>query len=309
MAYYKASKVIKMRREAMGHDRYEYEVEGPSFMTVYRLEEGKVRVKENTYRSLSRAMGEEESTRQGIIKTKDIKELWIVNKISNAFLENNYIKVEELIRELEERIDCNEKRNQSYLEYVNAKLQYRKGRITAEEYENILRSNISYGKMSFEYMIENIWPFHETEWRMILGIESLAQKKQNYEKQQILLVQLQRILETGYMEMEYSMAYWACIRWQLSDVFGNMGHHREAIALDEETIRQCEVKKEFRYLAELYYDIFWNYKELKKKETLIKQEETRCKECLLKAYYINKTRLQPKMLYERKLREHYPEEL
>ena len=64
MAYYRLSQVLKMRREAMEHSRFEYDVDGPSFMTVYRLEKGDVRVKEKTYRSLSRAMGEEESTRR-----------------------------------------------------------------------------------------------------------------------------------------------------------------------------------------------------------------------------------------------------
>ena len=130
MAYYRLSQVLKMRRGAMGQTRFDYDVEGPSFMTVFRLEKGEVRVKEKTYRSLSRAMGEEESTRRGVLKTTDIRVLRLVNEIANAFLYRDYEKVEELITQLEAKLDCSVKRNQQYLEFTKAKLQYRKGLIS-----------------------------------------------------------------------------------------------------------------------------------------------------------------------------------
>jgi len=309
MAYYRLSKVIKMRREAMGHDRFEYDVDGPSFMTVYRLEEGKVRVKEKTYRKLSRAMGEEESTRQGLLKTKDIRVLWLMNEISNGFLRGDYEKVEMLIVEIEKRLDCKEKRNQQYLDYVKARLQYDKKMISSEEYDGIMRSNLCYGKMKFEEMMEKTWPFHEREWQRLIGIVEMVRKRKDYEQQQVFLMKFQENLEAGYMETAYSMAYWTWVRLRTSDVLGNLGYHREAIALAEETCMRCEEKREFRYLAELYYSIFWDYVMIKEKETLTEQEEARCKECLLKAYYINKAWYPPKKLYELRLRECYPEEI
>lgn len=309
MAYYRLSQVLKMRREAMEHSRFEYDVEGPSFMTVYRLEKGDVRVKENTYRCLSRAMGEEESTRQGLLKTKDIRVLWLVNEIANSFLKEDYVKVEELILELEEKLDCTIKRNQQYLTYVKVKLQYNQGLISAEEYKTVMRAGLTYGKMDFERMIEKTWPFHEREWQMLLEIVEVVRKQKEYEQQKYLLKQLLGDLEIGYMETEYNMAYLSWARWRISDVLGNMGYHREAIAMDEETRRICEDRVEVRYLAEIYYDIFWNYYMIKKKETLTKQEEARCKECLLKAYYINKAGYQPKELYAKRIKECYPEEI
>lgn len=309
MAYYRLSQVLKMRREAMEHSRFEYDVEGPSFMTVYRLEKGDVRVKENTYRCLSRAMGEEESTRQGLLKTKDIRVLWLVNEIANSFLKEDYVKVEELILELEEKLDCTIKRNQQYLTYVKVKLQYNQGLISAEEYKTVMRAGLTYGKMDFERMIEKTWPFHEREWQMLLEIVEVVRKQKEYEQQKYLLKQLLGDLEIGYMETEYNMAYLSWARWRISDVLGNMGYHREAIAMDEETRRICEDRGEVRYLAEIYYDIFWNYYMIKKKETLTKQEEARCKECLLKAYYINKAWYQPKELYAKRIKECYPEEI
>lgn len=309
MAYYRLSQVLKMRREAMEHSRFDYDVEGPSFMTVYRLETGKVRVKEKTYRSLSRAMGEEESTRSGVLKTKDIRVLWLVNEISEFLLHRDYERTEKLIIQLEDKLDCAVKRNQQYLDSVKARLKYNVGQISEEDYEKIMRTSLTYGKMKFDRMIEKVWPFHEREWQILLGIVETVRNRKDYGQQKYLLEQMLAGLDNAYMEKEYSIAYSICIRWRMSDVLGNMGYYREAIAMDEATIRMCEQENERRYLAEVYYDIFWNYYMLKKKETLTEQEEARCKECLLKAYYMNKAWCRPKELYERRMRECYPEEL
>lgn len=308
MAYYRLSQVLKMRREAMEHSRFDYGAEGPSFMTVFRLEKGN-RIKENTYRKLSRAMGEEESTRQGIVNTTDIRVLWLMNEISNSFLKKDYEKVEALIVQLEKDLDCTVKRNIQYLEYVKAKLQYGRGEITDKKYETVMKNCINYGTMDFERMIEKSWPFHEQECQVLLEMIGTVRKKGEYEQEKYLLEQLQKDLESGYLEEEYYTAYLTWVRIHISDVLGNLGYHREAIAMAEETLRQCEDRREIRYLAEIYYDIFWNYYMIKKKETLTEQEKARCKECLINAYYINKAWYQPKELYERKLRECYPEEL
>lgn len=92
MAYYNISQVIKMRREALGHSRYEYDTYGPSAMSIYRTEEKGIYVSEKNYRKLTRAMGEEESTRRGILGTKEIEVLWLVNEISESFFIKSMIR-------------------------------------------------------------------------------------------------------------------------------------------------------------------------------------------------------------------------
>lgn len=309
MAYYKVSQVIKMRREAMEHDRFTYDVDGPSAMTVFRLEKGEVRVKEKTYRSLSRAMGEEESTRQAVLRTKKLRVLHLVNDISHAFLIEDYEMAEALITQLEGQLDGTVKRNRQYVEYVKAKLQYYKGNVAEDAFETVLKETISYGTLTFDDMISKVWPFHEMECGRLLSIVEMVREKKQYEMQKYLLEQFQVSLEHGYMETEYTEVYLSWAWFRMGDVLGNLGYHREAIAIDEKNRERCEKQEEFRYLAEIYYDIFWNYKMIQKKETLTEQEEARCKECLLKAYFINKAWYRPKQLYERSIKECYPEEL
>lgn len=309
MAYYKASQVIKMRRKAMGHSRYEYDADGPSNMAVYRMEEKGIRISEKGYRKLTRAMGEEESTRRGVLETRNIRVLWLTNEILYSLLKKDYEKAERLLEELRERLDCSVKRNQQYLVFLQAELQYKQKKITGLEYKTAIGQSISYGSYECENLLEKKWPFKEREYNSFQKMVEVVRKEKEYERQKKLLYQMKEILETGYMETEYTMAHLVYVRWRLGDVLGNLGQHREAVKLNEETIRLCTERMELRYLAHVYYDTFWNYQEIKKKETLTEQEEARCKECLLKAYYINKALYPENKLYEQRIRECYPEEL
>lgn len=309
MAYYSISQMIKMRREALGHSRYEYDADGPSAMSVYRTEEKGIYVSEKNYRRLTKAMGEEESTRRGVLGTKQLDVLWLVNEISEQLYYKEYEKAEELITVLETKMDCSIKRNQQYLDYIKAQLKYKRGILGAEEYEKTLKNTFSYGKMEFEQMLERNWPFQEMEWNRLQSLVELARREKDYETQKELLSKMNELLEHPYMEQEYMTAYRMYVRWRMGDVLGNLGFHREAIAFDEETIKFSEDKSEERYLAESYYDIFWNYQEIKKNETLTEEEELRCKECLIRAYYINKALFLKKDLYEIALRRHYPDVL
>lgn len=307
MAYYSLSQVIKMRRKALGHSRYAYDAEGPSAMAVYRTEEKGIYVSEKNYRKLTRAMGEEESTRRGVLGTKDIRVLWLVNELTESFYNKDYEKAETLITDLEEKIDCSVKRNQQYLTFIKAKLQYKKGLLDTKAYEMAMKEEFSYGTMDFEKMLERKWPFLEREWNRLLSIAEAVRRKGDYEEQKKLLQQMQDILEMPYMEREYTAAYMIYVRWRMVDVLGNLKFHREAVELGEETLKLCEGSSEWRYLPEVYYEIFWNYQEIKKNETLTEQEELRCKECLIKAYYLNKALFPKDELYEQKIQIYYPE--
>ena len=306
VAYYRLSQIIKMRREALGNSRYAYDVEGPSAMTVYRIEEKNVRASEKTYRKLTKAMGEEESTRRGVLKTKNIEVLWLTNEIADSFFDEDCEKTELLIEKLEVMLDCNVKRNQQYLDFVKIKLQYKKGLLEKKEYEKCIKEGYRYADLDFDKMLEHKWPYCEREWNRLVSIIEVIRSKKAYEEQKKLLWQMYEIIQMPYMEQEYTVAYMVYIRWRMGDALGNLGLYREAIKLSEETLRLCEEKEEYRYLVEIYYDVFWSYQEIKKKETLTVQEESRCKECLIKAYYVNKALFPENKLYEQKVRAYYP---
>ena len=309
MAYYRASKVIKMRRNALGHSREEYSAEGPSGRTIYRMENGKVHIKESTYRRLSKAMDEEESTRQGILQTEDISLLWLTNKITRCFYIKEYDKAEELIAQLEEKLDSTVEVNRRYLDSIKAELQFYKGSLDSKSYGNEIEDSLSHGDKNFDELIKNKWPFEERECNRIISLVEIVRREKDYNRQKKILEYFLELLETGYMESGYNDVYIIIARYRMGDVLGNLGFHREAIALDEETIAMCEEQENQRLIPKLYYDIFWNFMMLSPKETLTQQEESYCKECLLKAYYSGLAIYPNNTLYERRLKENYPDEL
>ena len=309
MAYYRASQVIKMRRNALGHSREEYLAEGPSDRTILRMENGKVHIKETTYRRLSKTMDEEESTRQGILQTEDMSVLWLTNKISDCLYAGAYEMAEELIQHLEDRLDASMVSNQRYLWYIKAYLKQSKSLLECIECKEVIETSLSHGEKQFDELVKNKWPFTERECNRILSLVELVRKENAYERQKELLELLLELLESEYMDSEYNTIYQIAARYRIGDVLGNLGFHREAIALDEETIAMCEEWQEQRFLPELNYDIFWNYMKLSEKETLTQEEEVYRKECLLKAYYLGQTKIAGTKLYKRRVQEFYPNEL
>lgn len=309
MAYYRASQVIKMRRNALGHSREEYSAEGPSDRTIFRMENGKVHIKETTYRRLSRAMDEEESTRKGILQTGDISALWLTNKITGCFYVGEYERAEELIAELEEKLDDSAEVNRRYLAYIKTELDFFRGNLDNQAYKKAVEESLLHGSRSLNELLNQKWPFEERECNRIISLSELFRKEQDYNQQKELLEQLLKILENRYMESGYTDIYIILARYRLGDVLGNLEFYREAIALDEETIAMCEERLERIFLPKLYYDIFWNFMMLSKKETLTQPEEAYRKECLLKAYYSGLVIYPNNTLYERRLKEHYPDEL
>ena len=309
MAYYSISQMIKMRREALGHSRYEYDVEGPSAMSVYRTEEKNIYVSEKNYRKLTRAMGEEESTRRGVLETNNIEILWLVNEISDSFFCKDYDAVEKLIEKLEEQLDCDVKRNQQYITFIKAKLQYKRDLLDAQSFKEVMKENLSNGILEFDEMLERKWPFREREWNRLLSIAEAVRESKEYEEQKKILERIRGILEKPYMETEYTVAYRMYVGWRMGDALGNIGLHREAIEIEEEILKLGIDNLECHYLPEVYYEIFWNYQEIKKHETLTEKEELRCKECLMRAYYIDKAISKGKQLYKQKIQVYYPEEL
>ena len=309
MAYYKASQVIKMRRNALGHSREEYSAEGPSDRTIFRMENGQVHIKESTYRRLSRAMHEEESTRQGILQTEDISVLWLTNEITDCFCVKDYDRAEQLIVQLEEKLDSTVEVNRWYLESIKEKLKYYKEQSNSNAYKEVLEDSLSHGGKSLGELLDKKWPFEATECSRIVSLVELLRREKEYNRQKELLEQLLNVLDAGYMGKSYRGRYIIMARCRMGDVLGNLGFHREAISVDEETIVMCEEQQDYLFLPELNYDIFWNYMKLSEKETLTRQEEAYRKECLLKAYYLNKAEHSANTRYKERVLEFYPDEI
>lgn len=312
MAYYHLGKVIRMRRTALNYRREDFDADGPSGMTLYRVEQGKTNATEQTYRSLTRCMGMEESTKQGVLKTDNMDVLYSVNDISRVFCEKDADKAEQLLAQIEEMVDLSVPRNRQYVEGIKAKFQYRQKQISAEEYEKVIKKALSYTIPDFgepDGISITEWPFHEKELKLVFALNNALKAQKRYEEQKELLEKIKEVLSTDYMNKEYKDEFNIGVLVCLADTLGSMEQHEEAIKLDREIISLCKKYHEFRHISNAYFDIHWNYWELKKQKTLSAQEDDECRQCLIQAYYMSKIQNIEVNFYEKRLKERYPEEL
>lgn len=305
MAYYRCSEIIKMRRNALGSKQDDYDVEGPAGMTVYRLENGENKGTEKTFRRLTRSMGVEESLGQGILKTSEMEHLNALNEIMWNIRDGKLQSAEELIESVRNQIDVEVPRNKQYIVGKYAELQYQQQRITAEEYEKRLKEALSYTILSYDKKGLEDWPFHDEELVLLIALNNVLKKQKKYEEQKELAENMRKSLERNYLNSELKRRYYILATLALADASGSLGEHREAIRLDKEAIALCKSVHEVRSIEYIYYDVHWNYWELKEKETLTDSEEVEAYQCLLQAYYVSKAKGNAKQLYKRKLKEHY----
>lgn len=309
MAYYRLGKVIEMRRTALGYGRDAFDADGPAGMTLYRIETGKNKPTEQTYRRLTKSMGVQESTAQGVLKTSSMEILHLVNDISDVFRARDYEGAAQILARIAGSIDMDVPRNRQYIEWMGAKLEYEQKRTNVREYEAAIRKALSYTIPGFEEHPLRKWPFHQEEWQMLLALNNTLKAQKRYEEQRELLEVRKTVLEMDYLGSERRIKYLIATMINQADVLGNLGKHEEAIQADKDAILLCEEYREFAMLHYPYYDIHWNYYKLKKKRALSAEEKAECRQCLVKAYYISKAQHKHKELYEKCLEERYPEEL
>lgn len=306
MAYYRCSEVIKMRRTAMNSKQEDYDVEGPAGMTVYRLEQGKTKGTERTYRSLTRSMGVEESLGQGILKTSEMEHLNALNEIVWNIRDGKLKNAEELMEMVRNQIDVEVPRNKQYIAAKYAELQYQRQNISAEEYEARLKEALAYTIPSFSTSGLQGWPFHDEELVLLVALSNALKKQKKYKEQKELAEDIRRCLTKEYLNSEMKNRFYILATIILADALGSLGVYREAIQLDREAIELCKKWNEFRNIEVAYYDVFWNLQKIKEKETLTESEEMEAYQCLLQACYVSKSKGNTKPLYEKKLMEYYP---
>jgi len=308
MAYYKCSKIIGMRRKELGYSRDAFDVDGPSGMTVYRMESGLHRNRESTYRTLTKCMGVEESLGQGLLLTLKTEYLNQVNEIMRNINEKHYEEAEGMLLKLKEELDCDISRNRQYIEATQAELDYRQGYITPEEYECKLKQALSYTVLRMEKNNIHGWPLRNEELALVMRLNNVLKRQKKREEQLNLMLNLKKVLEEEYICGELYTRYYIVSLLAIADALGSMGRNKEAVLMDRESIKLSLNNREYRSLSFAYYDLHWNLWELKQIETLSEKDEIECRQSLLNAYYFAKASGSNYAVFEKRLKERYPEE-
>lgn len=198
MAVYRIGDILRMKREALGITREklcELSGEACSPQTLYRMECGKVKVKQDLYRKLMECMGELPERSYASILVSNYKALNLKTEIDVHLGFDEYEQAEKKVEELELFLDSEYVRNKQYVLNIKSKLAYYRGQISSEEHlENLWRA--------LQYTIPNIgkielknWPYNNGEFDIIWGIANIYSRNKKREQEEKILLQLKESTE------------------------------------------------------------------------------------------------------------------
>lgn len=171
--------------------------------------------------------------------------------------------VEELCKQIEEKVDISIAQNQQYIERVKAILAYHYyKKINLEKYRECLIQILR--KTWSDYDIEDMRPITrfltKTEKALFINIAQSYKDEEEYEVAIQLYRKLKEYFEKVYPNSEYTSYMLLC--YSLDQALGLSGEHEESIMLSKKGIQLGYIKNNLQLLYRHLYGIGWNYGEL-----------------------------------------------
>lgn len=291
MAVYRIGDMLRMKREALGITREklcELSEDICSPQTLYRMECGKVKVKQEVYRRLMECMGELPERNYASVIVSNYKDLHLKKEIGMHMFRGEYEKAEEKLEQLEKSMDTSYVRNKQYMGKMKIDLKNKlEENRPPEEYLNDLWDLLRLTIPNLNQIDMEKWPYNGEEYSIICTILGTYTILKWREKEEELLLKLIENNDKRYIEEDYYIARGTNYLDSLSQVMSITNQHERAINYCKDGI---EKGKKQRLLASVYhflYDMVWNREQMIKKEMLPKKERESCKRLLVQAYYIS----------------------
>ena len=198
MAVYRIGDIIRMKREALGITREklcEMFGEGCEVQTLYRIETGKVKVKQKVYRRLMECMRELPERSYASILVSDYRALNLKMAINIHLAHREYEQAEKKLNELEQFMDGDYVRNQQFLLEMKSKMAYYKQQISIEEYLENLWKALRYTIPSIDKIELERWPYNQEEFDILITMVGIYAQRKERDKEEQLLLQLKKNTE------------------------------------------------------------------------------------------------------------------
>ena len=290
MAVYRIGDVLRMKREALGITREklcELSEEVCSPQTLYRMECGKVKVKQDVYRKLMECMGELSERNYASVLVSNYKALNLKIEIQIHLVYKEYEQAEKKLEELEHFLDGDYVRNKQYLLEIKSKLAYYKGQISSEEHLNNLWKALQYTIPSLDKIELEQWPYNNEEFDIIFGIVNSYGRLKQREQEEKVLLQLKESIEKKYMEEDYYVSWHAHCLDNLSQLMSIQNNHERSMEYCVEGVKELKEQRILGIVYNLLYDLAWNKENLIQKDIVAKKERESCKRLLVQAYYLS----------------------
>lgn len=281
MAVYRIGDVLRMKREALGITREKLcEMSGDicSVQTLYRMESGKVKVKQEVYRKLMECMGELPERRYASIVVSEYQTLNLKPEIQAHLFHGEFKLAEEKLKRLEMGMNVAYVRNMQYLSEMKTKLKFQKQQISYEEYLKMLWEALVFTIPRLNRIDIADWPYNREEFAILAKI---AENKED------MLLKLMKNVERKYMEEDYYTAWHTYLLCMLSTINCNRSCHEKSIELCKIGMEESKGRRLIGNVSDFLYDVAWNKEQMKRKEILTEKERAICKKLLVQAYYLS----------------------
>ena len=290
MAVYRIGDIIRMKREALCITREklcEMFGEGCEVQTLYRIETGKVKVKQKVYRRLMECMGELPERSYASILVSDYRALNLKMAITIHLVHREYEQAEKKLNELEQFMDGAYVRNQQFLLEIQSKIADYKQQISIEGHLENLWKALRYTIPSLDKIELERWPYNQEEFDILIAMVGIYAQRKERDKEEQLLLQLKKNIEKRYMSEDYYVSrHTYCLDF-LSQLMSIQKQHEKSIEYCEEGVEESKKQGILSCVQDLLYDLAWNKEKMIQKELLDKKERESCKRLLVQAYYLS----------------------
>lgn len=285
MSNYRAGDIIRLTRIAERITQEELCDGICGVQTLHRIENGKVRVKNDTYYRLMEKMNRVPEKNYAVCVGKDMELLEERVLLEDAIIKQDYIHADEYLNMMIEKADDNVVTGQ-YIKKMKALVDFRNKRMEKEQLVYELEEAIQMTVPDYEQYLDKAFPFTEQEILGLMSIANAYHRLDEYEKCVRINCMLLRCLNLDYMRENDRVHIRITIMCNLARVYGIRGEHKKALALLKKGIK---LSQEYGYgnkYTPLYGGIAYNILRQIENGERKKEDKGIARQCLRQAYYL-----------------------
>ena len=258
MANYNVGDTVRLTRKALGMSQEELCDNICSVHTLSRIENGKVRVKRDTYQKLMERMGRNGQKNYSKLSLEDFDALDLMGIIHNLIYRRDYIEAEKYLEQLKPMLDLDNIFNQQYVRREENIINYHKGIISKEKYLEELEKVASLTLPDYRKLIDKIYPFTLEEVRIMMNIAHAYGDMEENESSISIYYMLLRSLNSGYMSLKDAAPFILIMIRGVARMYGGLGNYQVAINICRNAIHKSKKYKLYTILPIAYGEIAWN---------------------------------------------------
>lgn len=262
-----------------------------SVQVLHRIENGDVkRVKTNVFRGLMMKMGLLPERFYTFLMVTECRGLRLKSEVAGYISRQEYQEAEAALGKLESLMVWEYPRNLQYLETMKAKLAWKKGKMRAEQYLEILQKALRYTIPKLDGIDMAEWPVNTNEFDILTEIAKVYHTVGNSQAESDILLKLMKNAERKYMDGNHYTVRHGVVLRELSELMCRTNQYEKALEYCRTGIQEC---KKQRIIGEIYQFLLccaWisihSQAESPEQED-VQKERTTCRKLFVQAYYLS----------------------